>query len=1040
MKIFIIFILLSIFGLSGFADSIDVEIARNAAKYFYFINSNIDISKINMNLVFIAKEKSQSKNAVDEQLYYVFNINQNDGYVIIAADNDVLPILSYSLKGHYTNENLPPAYIEWMDKCKAEIQYVKKNHIKADVNIQKQWEDLINEKKTSHKGVKSVNPLLTTIWGQSPYYNELCPFDNSLNQRTVTGCVATAMAQIMKFWNYPTQGTSSYSYVHPIYGTLSADFGNTTYNWSGMPDNVNSSNISVATLMKHCGVSVDMNYGVNVSYAYPTHVVYAYQTYFNYSSSINTSYRVNFTDNEWILILKSELDAGRPVHYWGCDSINGSGHSFVCDGYGANDFFYFNWGWSGSHDNDLFNINALNPGSKNYNSNQFVFIGIQPSTSVSLPIVTTMAASDILSYKVECGGSVVSDGGSSVTDRGVCWSISPNPTIVNDHTTDGTGLGSFTSNIIELTGNTTYYVRAYATNSSGTSYGNQVIFTTLTNTCPSSVTDIDGNSYNVVSIGSQCWTKENLKTTRYSNGVAIPIVTDDTSWESLSTDAYCWYDNNYNTYGSIYGALYNWYTVETDNLCPSGWHVPSDAEWTQLINYLGGDSVAGGKMKEIGTTHWNSPNTGANNSSSLTGLPGGYRVGNYGTNNPFDNIGYMGGWWSTTEINSTNAFLRLLSFNDTNVLRLYYYNDKVTGLSVRCLKDTPPTNNDCTGALMIEQSTTCTPITGTTAYATQSLVAISCSGITGTADDDVWYKFIAYSTNPTITVTGDANFDAVVELLSGNCNGTNVNCADATGYGGTETINTSGLTIGATYYIRVYSYSSSLNGTFTICVYGTYPASSNDNWTVANILTQNTTCSPVYGSTINSTQSITANECGGTTDDDVWFSFVAQSETPIIKVVGSNLFDPVLELLDNNKTNITCSNATENGGTEIINAIGLEIGATYYIRVYSFGTGTSVTFSLCVYGSSVGVIENEVENSIIIYPNPANETVTVTFNTTDRVNTIEIVNTIGHTVFVKQIKSIEKSEQIDISDLPQGIYFIKVQTDKRNIIKKIIKE
>ena len=196
------------------------------------------------------------------------------------------------------------------------------------------------------------------------------------------------------------------------------------------------------------------------------------------------------------------------------------------------------------------------------------------------------------------------------------------------------------------------------------------------------VTDIDGNVYNTVTIGTQVWMLENLKVTKLNDGTAIPLVTDGTAWANLTTPGFCWYDNNEATYKNTYGALYNWYTVNTGKLCPTGWHVPTDAEWTTLTSYLGGESVAGGKLKEEGTTHWQSPNTGATNSSGLTALPGGYRSGSDGY---FYNFGSNGYWWSSSAYSSSDAWRWRLYYNYSYVDRSNF--SKRLGYSVRCLKD-----------------------------------------------------------------------------------------------------------------------------------------------------------------------------------------------------------------------------------------------------------------------------------------------------------------------------------------------------------------
>jgi len=213
------------------------------------------------------------------------------------------------------------------------------------------------------------------------------------------------------------------------------------------------------------------------------------------------------------------------------------------------------------------------------------------------------------------------------------------------------------------------------------------------------VKDIDGNEYKTVKIGNQCWMAENLKVTKYPNGTSIPHVTDYSAWADLADndtdDAYCYYNNNASGEANTYGALYTWAAAMGDNavssssnpsgvqgICPDGWHLPSDAEWTELTDFLGGTSVAGGKMKETGTTHWNSPNEGADNSSGFAALPGGGR-GNY--DGSFDDLGSYGSFWSATEYDSSIAWSRELYYNYAEVVR--DLSNKSYGWSVRCLQD-----------------------------------------------------------------------------------------------------------------------------------------------------------------------------------------------------------------------------------------------------------------------------------------------------------------------------------------------------------------
>ncbi|HNS47172.1 MAG TPA: fibrobacter succinogenes major paralogous domain-containing protein [Bacteroidales bacterium] len=199
-------------------------------------------------------------------------------------------------------------------------------------------------------------------------------------------------------------------------------------------------------------------------------------------------------------------------------------------------------------------------------------------------------------------------------------------------------------------------------------------------TSSSSCIDYDGNAYPTFTIGTQVWMAENLRVTHYRNGDAIPNVTGDGAWAALTTGAYCWYDNDQST-NAKYGALYNWYAVDdTRGLCPAGWHEPTDAEWTAFTTYLGGESVAGGKMKSVSAL-WNSPNTDATNSSRFSGLPGGGRS----SSGYFDVIGFYGHWWTSSEIDIYYAWVRTLFYYGPEVYRLNY--DKVLGFSVRCLRD-----------------------------------------------------------------------------------------------------------------------------------------------------------------------------------------------------------------------------------------------------------------------------------------------------------------------------------------------------------------
>jgi uncharacterized protein (TIGR02145 family) len=317
----------------------------------------------------------------------------------------------------------------------------------------------------------------------------------------------------------------------------------------------------------------------------------------------------------------------------------------------------------------------------------------------NLASITTTAVSNITGTTAFSGGNITNNGGSLVTQRGVCYNTSANPTTANSTIISGSGTGSFTSNLTALTANTTYYVRAYAINSAGTAYGNQVSFTTTSGSGsgisnPGLGVTFNGYTYSTVILGNgQEWMAENLRTANYANGDPIPNVTDATQWGNLTTGAWVHYNND-SQYENPYGKLYNWYTVaDPRNVCPTGWHVPTDSEWNLLVKYIdnqadticGGCSqsaIAGGKMKSTGTQYWLSPNTDATNQSGFSGLPGGNR-GIVGT---FYGIGVYSLWWSSSEYGANNAWGRVLLYDNGNVDRSSN-GGKASGFSVRCLKN-----------------------------------------------------------------------------------------------------------------------------------------------------------------------------------------------------------------------------------------------------------------------------------------------------------------------------------------------------------------
>ncbi|GAB3848491.1 hypothetical protein GCM10028822_11460 [Hymenobacter terrigena] len=336
--------------------------------------------------------RAEMGGAAPAAAFYVF-ATPAPGFVLVAADDQVTPILGYSDQSGFDAAHLAPQVAKWLEGYRADIRRVVATHVAATPDITAAWQQLLSGTPgtaSRPSATAAVAPLVATRWNQSPYYNDLCPYDTPGGGRSVTGCVATATAQIMKYWNYPATGAGFHSYNTASFGTLSANFGTTTYQWTAMPNSVTSANTAVATLMYQVGVSEDMGYSAHSSNAYvisaatnvPNCAEYALKTYFGYRPTMQGLLRQPYTDAQWLNLMKTELDASRPIIYAGFGT--GGGHCFVADGYDANNFLHFNWGWGGAYDG-YFSINAVNPaglgtggGAGSYNSGQQAIIGIQP--------------------------------------------------------------------------------------------------------------------------------------------------------------------------------------------------------------------------------------------------------------------------------------------------------------------------------------------------------------------------------------------------------------------------------------------------------------------------------------------------------------------------------------------------------------------------------------------------------------------------------------------------------------------------------------
>lgn len=376
---FLGFLLLSLFFQCAFAESITVDQAKQKALQLWQqkgLRANVDFLDVT--------PKGQYAG------FYILNASDGNGFVIVSADTRALPILGYSTKGSFNVADMPDVVRYWLNAYEQEIALLCQNADESEALLPECY-------RRSTKSASAVAALMTTTWDQGKYYNAMCPSDNSLNDyylggHPYTGCTNTAMAQVMKYWNWPVHGSGSYSYTWEgdpwynwHYGTLSADFENTYYDWDNMPNELTSSSTqaqidAVSTLIYHCGVSTQSGYNSDNeggTGAYVTLVDMdgygeycaenALYTFFRYKNTVRGLSKNDYSESDWVEMLKTELSSGRPVIYQGYTGTgwDAYGHCFVLDGYDEQDKFHVNWGWSGDYD-AFYALNALRPYS-NYN-------------------------------------------------------------------------------------------------------------------------------------------------------------------------------------------------------------------------------------------------------------------------------------------------------------------------------------------------------------------------------------------------------------------------------------------------------------------------------------------------------------------------------------------------------------------------------------------------------------------------------------------------------------------------------------------------
>ncbi len=368
------------------AKPVDQITARNLALKF-LKNTTLGANKSHLNLNLV--HTFSSTRGQDD--LFAFNV-EGGGFIIMAADNRVKPVLAYSLKGSFDASDIAEGFNLQIAAYQEEIEYIRAHRLTATPDIVAEWKSVSETGQIyPSRSLRSVGPLMETTWNQNIYYNSQCPYDTAGSGNHVySGCVACAMAQVMRFWGHPMQGSGSHSYTpgesgmgYPSYPTQTANFGETHYHFELMPTFLDSTSTDeeifyIAQLQHHCGIAVEMMYSPNGSGAFSFMVPYAMTSFFKYSNCTLQD-KWMLSNEEWGEMLKTELDAGRPMYYSGSDDGGAGGHAFVCDGYDENNMFHFNWGW-GSRDDAFCAIGALNTTKYAFNQSNSAITNCFPAS------------------------------------------------------------------------------------------------------------------------------------------------------------------------------------------------------------------------------------------------------------------------------------------------------------------------------------------------------------------------------------------------------------------------------------------------------------------------------------------------------------------------------------------------------------------------------------------------------------------------------------------------------------------------------------
>ena len=965
-----------------FSNPVDTITAKRVAENFYKQNNVIGVKNgTPLRLNKMKKEFQNVTASTDFEHFYIFNAKDGNGFVIVSADDQAVPILGYSDKGIFSTDNIPSNVKAWLDGYDREMESFLSQSSTIDSAVAIQWSALKSNKCLPVRNIQNVAPLIQTTWNQDLPYNVLCPYDAPTQSYTVTGCVATAMAQVMKYWEYPNVGTGSNSYIDPNYGIQSANFESLLY-WNEMPMALTQNSsvmqiLSVAKLMRFCGVSTNMQYGtssVGGSFTNMGYAAMALLNNFNYSQNLDYIERDNMSYVSWINHLKSELDNGRPILYQGTDN-QGVGHAFVCDGYHQSNEFHFNWGWGGLYDG-YYVTSALNPGTGGAGSgsgvfsyNQLCLINIEPTIPTTHPnydlemyaplttIATTFAFGDNVqvNYSVANFGTaafngyliiIIEDDTSNVMQKCVPMSIQS---------------GYYNSGTISLPGGLPL--------SNGNYYG-YLFSATDTN---------DLNTFQLI--------RDNNINTNLAQFTVSEQLQDQYEINNTVTSAYLLATVNTNNATIVANATFH---VTTDN---DYYKINLPSGYSYTINAYLQDS-------------YNNSNYTAD-AKFATSTDGSTWSSNYGNSMP-----------ALTISDGGTLYFRVLPYT-SNEIGTYSLHIEVTRTTV-IEPDMYEPNNTASAAYLL----------GTISNNSTTMDVSANFHIT---TDNDYYKInlpsgYSYTINANIlnsynnsNYTADAKFATSTDGSTWSSN-----------YGNSMSALT--MSNGGTLYFRVLPYTNNEMGTYSLHI-----DISRQGGIEPDVYEPNNSSAAAYLlETVNgSSVTINAEANFHVTNDADYYKIIMLPGYSY--AVDARLYD------SNNDGTYTVdakfsvsqdgNNWSEYYGVYAPTMMYSNGGRVYY-HVIPNQSGTIGTYRLNVEITASNEIEEYGEIPVLLYPNPASEYLYVTISESMTITNLYVYNMEGQ--LIKTVKG--KVSSINIAELSKGMYFIRIHTDKGFVVRKFVKK